>query len=187
MRAARADGIPWDEVVTTVHRQMRSLVGPTPELEDLAQAALEKVARAVDGFEGRAELSTFTYRVCVRVACNHWRSWRRWLARFEAWGERSLDHVPARDGRDGEDASVRLVEVERRRRLFAALARLSPPKRVVLTLADLDELPVAQVATILECPTPTVRSRLAAARRELYEILRRDPLFTTDSRKEGAR
>jgi RNA polymerase sigma-70 factor (ECF subfamily) len=179
-RGVGADAVPWDEVVTTVHRQMRSLVGPTPELEDLAQVALEKVARGLEGFEGRSELATFTYRVSVRVACNHWRSWRRWLARFEAWGERSFEQVPSTD--EG-DVPERLVEIERRRRLHAALARLSPKKRVVLTLVDLDEVPVADVALILECPAPTVRSRLAVARRELYEILRKDPFFT----KEGAR
>jgi len=172
------DVVPWDEVVVTVHRQMRSLVGPTRELEDLTQAALEQVARSIEGFEGRSRLSTFTYRVCTHVALNHWRSWRRWLARFEAWGDRSLDDAALVD----RQASVpeRLVLAERRRRLHVALASLSPVKRATLTLVDLEALPVSEVATILECPEPTVRSRLATARRELYERLRHDPLFARE-------
>jgi RNA polymerase sigma-70 factor (ECF subfamily) len=171
--------IAWDEVVGVVHGQMRSLVGPTRDLEDLTQTALEQVARSIDRFEGRARLATFTYRICTHVALNHWRSWRRWLARFEAWGERTSDDAMLED----LAASIpeRLALLERRRRLHAALRTLSPLKRLTLTLVDLEELPVARVAEILECPEPTVRSRLATARRELYERLRRDPLFSTSA------
>jgi RNA polymerase sigma-70 factor (ECF subfamily) len=170
------DVVAWDDVVTTVHGQMRSIVGPTRDLEDLTQTALEHVARSIEGFAGRARLSTFTYRICAHVALNHWRSWKQWVARFEVWGERSLDDATLRD--PGDLAPERLEESERRRHLHAALEKLSPLKRVTLTLVDLEELPVRRAAEILECGEPTVRSRLAAARRELYLRLKRDPLFT---------
>jgi RNA polymerase sigma-70 factor (ECF subfamily) len=154
---------------------MRSIVGPTPTLEDLTQSALEQIARSIDNFEGRSKLTTFTYRVCCNIAKNHWRSWRRWVARFEAWGERTDDDAILAD--PSAAMPERLVLAERRKRLHAALATLTADKRIALTLVDLEELPVARVAEILECPEPTVRSRLATARRELYERLRRDPLF----------
>lgn len=175
------ESLAWGEVVVTVHKQMRSLVGPTRDLEDLTQVALEQVARAADGFEGRARFSTFTYRICAHVAHNHWRSWRRWLARFEPWGAGHEDD-PALVDKTAAPPE-RLVLAERRRRVHAALERLSPTKRLTLTLVDLEELTVAEAAEILECGEPTVRSRLAVARRELYERLRRDPLFS----KEGSR
>jgi RNA polymerase sigma factor (sigma-70 family) len=175
------DPVAWDEVVRSVHRQMRSLVGPTRELEDLTQAALEQVARSLDGFEGRAKFATFTYRICSHVALNHWRWWRRWLVRFEAWGERSSDDAALVDR--GVSTPERLMQVERRQRLHLALAKLSPVKRLALTLVDLEELPVSQVAEILGCSEPTVRSRIASARRDLYQCLRRDPLFANDGKE----
>jgi len=174
--ARGAESIEWPDVVATVHKQMRSLVGPTRDLEDLTQIALEQVSRSIDRFEGRARLSTFMYRVCVNVAHNHWRSWRRWLARVETWGDRSYDDPSALD--PGASPSEDLLALERRRRLHAALETLSPVKRLTLTLVDLEELSVADAAEILECGEPTVRSRLAVARRELYERLCRDPLFS---------
>jgi RNA polymerase sigma factor (sigma-70 family) len=172
------EAVAWDDVVTTVHRQMRSLVGPTRDLEDLTQIALERVARGIEGFEGRARLSTFTYRICTRVALNHWRSWKRWVERFEMWGERPHDDATFRDM--GALAPERLAENERRRHLHAALEKLSAMKRLTLTLVDLEELSVCRVAEILECGEPTVRSRLAVARRELYLRLKRDPLFASE-------
>lgn len=52
---------PWQEIVRMVRAQVRSLVGPSRDLEDLTQIALEQVVRALPRFESRCELSTFTY------------------------------------------------------------------------------------------------------------------------------
>jgi RNA polymerase sigma-70 factor (ECF subfamily) len=180
-RAADADEIRWEELVATVHRQMRSIAGPTRDLEDLTQNALEQVLRSLDRFEGRGELSTFTYRVCVHVAMNHWRWWRRWLRRFELGGSDD-EREPA-----APCTSELAIERERARRLHAALEKIAPAKRVVLTLVDLEELPAARVAEIVGCPEPTVRSRLRQARIELTQRLARDPAFREGSDAEDGR
>jgi RNA polymerase sigma-70 factor (ECF subfamily) len=164
--------LDWALVVSTVHRQMRSIVGPTRDLEDLTQNALEQVLRGAERFEGRAKLSTFTYRICAHVALNHWRWWRRWLRSFDLGIDERMD-APA-SGADGGDASL---VAERRKRLHRALGKLDPVRRLTLTLADLEGLTAAEVAEILECPEPTVRSRLRQARNELSAALRRDPYF----------
>ncbi len=169
--------MPWEQVVETVHLQMRSLVGPTRDLEDLTQAALEQVVKSVDRFEGRAALATYTYRICANVALNHFRWWRRWLRRFERQPEPRVEAEPADRARS---ASEQLLEAERSRRLYAALERLEPKRRLVITLSDLEELPASRVAEILDCPEATVRSRLRKARQELYEALRRDTLFAKE-------
>jgi RNA polymerase sigma factor (sigma-70 family) len=172
---ARGAELDWTELVATVHRQMRSIVGPTRDLEDLTQTALEQVLRAVERYEGRAKLSTFTYRISAHVAMNHWRWWRRWLKRFELGIEDRLE-VPASSG----DAREATQAAERARRLQCALEKLDPLRRLTLTLADLEGLTAGEVAEILECPEPTVRSRLRQARIELSAALRRDPYFRKD-------
>jgi RNA polymerase sigma-70 factor (ECF subfamily) len=48
-----------------------------------------------------------------------------------------------------------------RERLLANVARLSPASRAVVTLHYLDELPLADVAAILDISLGTVKSRLA--------------------------
>jgi len=169
---ARADAVVWSDLVRTVHRQMRSLVGGGHrDLEDLAQAALERLVVALPRFEGRAELTTFTYRLCAHVAMDHWRGWRRWARRFQFWADDATERAAS-----GEPAADCLAN-ERTRRLYACLERLSAEKRVCVTLAELEELPAWQIAEILDCPEGTVRSRLRAGREELAAMLRRDPLF----------
>jgi len=170
--AARDAELDWTELVATVHRQMRSMVGPTRDLEDLTQMALEQVLRAVEHYEGRAKLSTFTYGICAHVALNHWRWWRRWLKSFELGVEDRLE-VPA-STRDAPEATL---VAERARRLQCALEKLDPLRRLTVTLADLEGLTAGEIAEILGCPEPTVRSRLRQARIELSAALRKDPYF----------
>lgn len=159
--------IEWAAVVALVRRQMRSLVG-VRDLEDLTQTALERIYQNIDRFEGRSELATYTYKVCARVALNHWRWYKRWLRRFELATEKTPE--PAANAADAAEA---VIERERLRRLENALERLSPVKRAVLTLCELEELPASQVAEILGCPEATVRSRLRQARIDLALILER--------------
>ena len=162
----------WPELVRVVHGYMRSIVGPGRDIEDLAQAALEQLVRGLPHFEGRAQVTTFTYRICAHVAMNHWRWWNRWLRRFQV----GTDTVAEQHATD-EDPPAIAVERERARRLHAALDRLTPMKRLCITLADFEELPASQIAQILECPEPTVRSRLRQARLELSQLVKSDPFF----------
>ena len=172
--------LPWPEVVTLVRRQMRSLAGASSELDDLTQLALERLVRCESRFEGRSEFSTFSYRVCTRVAINHWRSWRRWLRRFELGSDTAPE--PSAPGADVLSARH---ERERALRLHRLLDQLDPMKRIVLTLADLEELPASRIAEILECPEATVRSRLRLARAALARLLARESFFRDDRDDQG--
>lgn len=66
-----------------------------------------------------------------------------------------------------------LVAEERRQRVLAAIDRLSPPLREVLLLRG-EHLSYDEIATTLELPLGTVKSRIAAATVQLAERLARD-------------
>jgi RNA polymerase sigma-70 factor (ECF subfamily) len=168
-RDAAGVALPWPDVVALVRRQMRSFVGPGRDLEDLAQTALERICKSADRFEGRSEYATYTYRVCARVALNHWRWYKRWLRSFERATESTPE--PADSSPDSTDAAI---ERERLAQLHRALERLAPMKRIVITLCELEELPAPRVAEILGCPEATVRSRLNRARADLAVILKEE-------------
>jgi RNA polymerase sigma-70 factor (ECF subfamily) len=57
--------------------------------------------------------------------------------------------------------------------VLAALERLPLPRRAVLVMHDIDDIPVGQVAAALNVPLFTVYSRLRKARRELESAVRR--------------
>lgn len=169
--ASTASSLPLSEreVMQLVHRQMFTLAGPGPDLDDLIQSALEQLLSAK--FEGRSSFKTFSHAVCFRVWHKHLRSRYRFFARF--FTSDTLFEVAD----DQMSAEASLEERERTARLYAALDRITPKRRAVLTLADLSGLSTAEIATVVGASEPTVRSRLRDARRQLEGLLKDDPYF----------
>jgi RNA polymerase sigma-70 factor (ECF subfamily) len=160
-----------DEVFPLVYRQMRSLVGRRPEFDDLVQIAAEQALRSIPSFAGRSKLSTWTYRICYLTMLRHDRWYRRWLRRFTLTDRGEIDtHAPAADEPDFE-------AMERAARLRRAVERLSPKRRSVVVLHDLEGHSVEDIAVIVAAKPLTVRSRLRDGRRDLAAILAADPYF----------
>jgi RNA polymerase sigma-70 factor, ECF subfamily len=164
----------WPELERIVRAQVRSLVGPSRDLEDLTQATLEQLVRSLPRFEGRSELTTFSYRIASHVVMNHWRSLRRFFRHFVL----GHDEVPEPVADEGDPWSF--LERQRAARLHHHLDRLPSEQRLAVVLADLEELPASQIAEIADCPEATIRSRLKRGRAELARRLGRDPLFADD-------
>jgi RNA polymerase sigma-70 factor (ECF subfamily) len=57
--------------------------------------------------------------------------------------------------------------------VLAALERIPLPRRAVLVMRDLDDIPVDEIAAALAIPLFTAYSRLRKARRELETGVRR--------------
>ena len=60
---------------------------------------------------------------------------------------------------------------ELQEQLNAAMQKLSPVHRLVVTLHDVQGLPHEEIATIMDCNIGTVRSRLFYARQQLQALL----------------
>jgi RNA polymerase sigma-70 factor (ECF subfamily) len=161
-----------DEVFGLVYRQMRSLAGARPDFDDLVQIAAEQALRSLDGFEGRCKISTWTYRICYLTLLKQARWYRRWVRRFAPTAPGDLPDWGACPPHDAG-----LEEGERRVRLRQAVERLSPKRRTVVVLHDLEGLDVEEIAGVVRAKAGTVRSRLRDGRRHLAQILADDPYF----------
>ena len=164
------------ELLALLYRQMRALAGPRADVDDLVQAAAERALRALDRFEGRCSLSTFTYGIAYRTLIDHERWYRRFRRRFV------LDaHESELEARSPRCSEADLVQLERARRLYGALETLPAAKRAALILHDLEGLDVPEVSAITGTNELTVRSRLRDARKKLATVLRADPLFDKEA------
>lgn len=159
-----------DALLVLVYRQMSMLCGSHPDLDDLAQTAIEQVLRS--RFEGRSKFSTFTYAVCYRVWLKHLRSFRRWLKYFELGGN---DQFPC----DVPFAASEVAEL--RQRVHRALDGIATKQRAVILLHDIEGLDVEDVALIVEANLATVRSRLRDGRKALARKLQHDPYFSDET------
>jgi RNA polymerase sigma-70 factor (ECF subfamily) len=172
-----------EEIFRLVYQQVRKLAGRR-DVDELAQAAAEQAIRSLPRFAGRSALSTWTFRICYLTIRKHDRWYRRWLRRFTLTED---GHLPESAAERRASTDERLVADERARRLRAALAQLSPKRRTVVVLHDLEGFSVDEVAEIVEALPRAVRSRLRDGRRALAELLAQDPYFGVEACRGKAR
>ena len=153
------------EFAALVRRPLASLclrmTGEPHAAEDAVQETFVQLLRGIDSFRGEARLSTWLFRIALRASS-------RIRARH---GRDAADALVDVGGDPGDDPARRAAMADERRRVLGAIARLPVAQRSVVALSAIQELPRAEVATILGIPVGTVDSRLHAARERLRELL----------------
>jgi RNA polymerase sigma-70 factor, ECF subfamily len=132
-------------------RLARSVTGRRDMADDVAQDAFERAFAALHRFDRRRPFRPWLHRIVVNRSLDLLRSERRLV------GPDDLDRLAvAEPDHAGGD-----------RALLAAVAGLSPQRRVVVVLRYGLGYPPADIATLLDLPVGTVHSRLARALEEL--------------------
>jgi RNA polymerase sigma-70 factor (ECF subfamily) len=166
-RCRQGDTAAWralyDQYAPVVHRFLSAFGVPPDEREDACQEVFVAVYRSLGRFRGEARLSTWIYRIAARHAsrASRRRRVRKLLSTFLV---REPPPPPAPDAGD---------RTERLRLLDQMLAKLSPKKRTVLVLFEIEGLPIDEVARVAGCPENTAWSRLHYARAELSAMAKR--------------
>jgi RNA polymerase sigma-70 factor, ECF subfamily len=155
----------------TVSRLVYRVLGPTAELEDVVQEVFLQVHRSIGRFRGQSQFSTWLHRVTVNVALQQIRRRRSQPIAYVT------DPVELPEGTEDETPLDRALMGERLAAVYRVLERLSPKKRIVLVLHDLESVPAAEIAKIVGSNVLTVRTRLFYARREFQDALAKEPAF----------
>jgi RNA polymerase sigma-70 factor, ECF subfamily len=135
----------------------RMLGGPE-DARDATQDAFLSCFRHLPTFRGDAAFSTWLHRIAVN-ACYDMVRRRKPVTSLEE----DLVEPPATP--DPADRAAASADVQ------SALLRIPPEFRVVLILHELQDLPLEDVARVLEIPTGTVKSRLHRGRVALGRAL----------------
>ena len=148
----------FKEHYTFVFSLAFTLVGSISEAEDITQEVFIVVLRSLARFKGEAKISTWIYRITVRIAGRH-------IGKRKRTREmNSEDHDPSE-----QCSSVGLSINDFNR----ALEKLTLPQRTLLSLIVVAGLSHKEVAEILGIPAGTVGSRLHSARQELSRYIGR--------------
>ncbi|MFI5307966.1 MAG: RNA polymerase sigma factor [Polyangiales bacterium] len=173
-RAQRGEAAALQELLARyrgdVSRIAFRVLGPSADLEDVVQEALVQIYRSLPSYQGQSKFTTWLYRVVANVARMHLRK-QRSRPQLTSASNEALERQPGQASRPDGDAE----RSERMRALYVHLEALSDKKRTVIVLHDFVGLGAAEIATIVDAPVLTVRTRLFYARKELYAALARDP------------
>ena len=146
---------------------------PSQDVQEVAQDTFVRAFRALPAFRGDAPVHVWLLRIARHAAMDFWRKrYRRRDRLFADLDESEQVRVEAvRQKRVAERQADADAREEARDRLEAALRRLSPDDRAVITLVALEERSMEDAARQLGCGLSAVKVRAFRARRRLKAIL----------------
>ena len=138
-----------------------NLVRNAADMDDLAQEVFVAAFTHLDSFDPkRAKFSTWLLTIARNRCCN-------FLKRRSQTPRVLGDPVS-----DAGSPALDVVVSETWSRLDAALDRLSLEQRTAFVLAEIQDMPLAEIAVIEGVPLGTVKSRLSRAKENLRHALK---------------
>lgn len=166
-RVQKGDQKSFNLLVIRYQHKVASLVSryvPQGDVPDVVQESFIKAYRALESFRGDSAFYTWLYRIAVNTAKNY----------LVAQGRRPpVSDVDANDAENFESGGALkeisnpenlMLSEELRQIVFRTIEALPEDLRMAITLRELDGLSYEEIASIMDCPVGTVRSRIFRAR-----------------------
>ena len=181
-RAQRGDKHAFELLVSKYQRKLSRLLSrfirDAGEVEDVAQEAFIKAYRALPSFRGDSAFYTWLYRIGINTAKNYLVAMGR---RAPTATEFDSEEAEGFDGgeqlRDINTPENVMMSKQIAATVNETMERLPEELRTAITLREIEGLSYEEIATIMNCPIGTVRSRIFRAREAIAQRLR--PLLDT--------
>jgi RNA polymerase sigma-70 factor (ECF subfamily) len=175
-RVQKGEKAAFDMLVRKYEHKLANVISryirDPSEVLDVSQEAFIKAYRALPNFRGESAFYTWLYRIAINTAKNH----------LVAAGRRPpKDDIDAQDAEQFEAGSG-LKEYATPERLMLsneladtiqdAIDELPEELRVAIVLRELEGLSYEEIASAMECPIGTVRSRIFRARDAIEKRIR---------------
>jgi RNA polymerase sigma-70 factor, ECF subfamily len=155
-----------------IYRLAFRMLNNPQDAEDILQETFIKAYRYIDGFDGRAKVSTWLYRIATNEALMFLRRRQPHLV--------SIEEPFENDEGEGEPLHIvdwccipedELMSTEGRAHLDEAVNKLPYTLRIVFVLREIEGLSTKETAEVLELSETAVKTRLSRARLRLREEL----------------
>lgn len=157
----------WSELVEEhsahVYRLAYRLTGNKYDAEDLTQDVFIRVFKSIHTFQP-GSLSGWLNRITTNLFLDAAR--RRQRVQVDAL-DTAPEHIWGSSASPADLHAEGLLDAD----VAEALTALSPEKRVVVVLCDIEGLSYEEIADVLDIKTGTVRSRIARGRAQLRTAL----------------
>ncbi|MDR2031779.1 MAG: RNA polymerase sigma factor RpoE [Azoarcus sp.] len=161
-----------------LYRLLARLVRDPAEVEDLAQETFIKAYRALGSFRGESAFYTWLYRIGINTAKNYLAAQGRRVSAVTGLDASEMEGIEGGERlRDFDTPERQLMTRQIAQTVDEAMAALPVELRKAITLRELEGLSYEDIASAMECPIGTVRSRIFRAREAIAARLR--PLLGT--------
>ncbi|MCZ7564315.1 MAG: RNA polymerase sigma factor RpoE [Burkholderiales bacterium] len=181
-RAQRGEKQAFDLLVAKYQRKLWRLLSrfirDPAEVEDVAQEAFIKAYRALPSFRGDSAFYTWLYRIGINTAKNYLVAMgRRAPTTTEFDSEEAEGFDDGDQLRDINTPESMMMSKQIATTVNQTMEDLPDELRTAITLREIEGLSYEEIASIMNCPIGTVRSRIFRAREAIAAKLR--PLIDT--------
>jgi RNA polymerase sigma-70 factor, ECF subfamily len=178
----KAFGLLVEKYNRKLARLLSRMIRDQTEVEDVVQESFIKAYRALHNFRGDSTFYTWLYRIGINTAKNYLVSLgRKPQVLNDVEIEDAENFEGGTDMRTMETPETALATKQIAQTVNDTVASLPDDLRTAITLRELEGLSYEEIATIMQCPIGTVRSRIFRARETIAEKLR--PLLDTPDHK----
>ncbi|MBD3419459.1 MAG: sigma-70 family RNA polymerase sigma factor [Chitinivibrionales bacterium] len=167
---ARAQQTLFSKYKDKVYSLAYKSLGPFFEIDDIVQQIFVNIFKSLPSFKGLSSFDTWIYRISAKICIDQLRKKYR-KRQIQILHDSEMAEHNAVDS--GDNPHEMLENQELNHQIFQALGQLSPQKRMVVTLYEMDGKTIEEIAIILKIPAGTVKSRLFHGRNELKQKLRK--------------
>ena len=177
-RCQRGDAQAFDELVTKyrnkVYAMIYNMVRNEQDAWDLAQDGFLKAWKSMARFRGQSSFYTWLYRIMTNVTID-------WIRKKRIESATDFDETLGLQGvapgavtapRAAALPHQKMEGAEIRKRIDAAVEKLTPEHRAVILMREMDGLEYQEIADAMGCSIGTVMSRLFYARKKMQALLR---------------
>ena len=161
----------------TLFRTARAILRDDAEAEDAVQEAYISAYRSIGSYRSESKLSTWLVRITVNESLMRLRKSRRASNIIPMEGDERVESAVAQaemNASSPDHPETAAIRADARRLLETKIDGLPDAFRTVFVLRAVEEMSVDEVATALEIPEATVRTRFFRARGLLREALARE-------------
>ncbi|MBP5094170.1 MAG: sigma-70 family RNA polymerase sigma factor [Abditibacteriota bacterium] len=182
--SGKGDTEAFDELIRKYEKRVYNfayrLTGNSSDAADVAQEAFIRAYRSVKSFRGDSSFTTWMYRITTNIYLD--------MRKKASFGKVVSIEERAEKKESGRSAEIAdpapppeelAITEERRKIIRDAVNSLPEQHRIVITLFRFEERTYEEIASILNIPVGTVKSRINRAGLALAKILqaRKDELF----------
>lgn len=176
-RVRRGDRHAFDLLVIKYQRKIMRLLSrmihDPADVEDVAQEAFVKAYRALPQFRGDSAFYTWLYRIAVNTARN-WQaaSFRRpaTVSVLENEEGETFDQIDGLSDQSTPESMMASRQIAQT--VNEAIEALPEDLRTAIVLREIEGMSYEDIASTMQCPIGTVRSRIFRAREAIASRLR---------------
>jgi len=174
-RVQRGDKKAFDVLVLKYQHKIVKLISryihDVDESLDVAQEAFIRAYRALPRFRGESAFYTWLYRIAINTAKNFLVSQGRRPPDSDIDAVDAEYYEVGKSLNDNASPERILLKDEIEAVVYSAIEQLPEDLRTAITLRELEGMSYDEIATAMDCPVGTVRSRIFRARETIDKKL----------------